>query len=1240
MISSLPPTAEFARLAALRSHLILDTPDEAEFDDITHLASLICDTPIALITLVDEHRQWFKSKVGLSVCETPRDISFCAHAIRGADIFEVPNAAEDERFHDNPLVTGEPKINFYAGIPLSTAEGHNLGTLCVIDRKPRQLTPLQRDAMKRLGRLVVQQIEFRLSTPQLQSQLNRSEDSDKRPTAALRELANVRVALDEHSIVAVTDGAGRIISVNDKLCEFSGHSREELIGQDHRIINSGHHSKQFIRGLWTTVAQGKMWRGEICNRAKGGSLYWIATTIVPFINQKGKPDQYVAIGTDISAKKHTAQKLQRTREQMEQTMEAANMAEWEYNFPSDTFTLNERLYAILGTTVEIEGGYRMSSELFIRKFCLPEDAHIIAGAIARAVAVPTPGRVQSLEFQSRRPSTGITRVNRLHYKIEYDEGSPTHVSGLHQDITEHRQDEEQLHLLNTQLESRVAAQTQAVIAGERFNRASLDALSAHIAILDEAGIIITVNRTWRVFALENGLSSDWVWEGKNYLENCDNACGHLWRGDQGVAAGARAVIRGEQDQFVIEQPCHSPTQQRWFLCCVTRFHGDGPVRVALAYEDITPIKLAQLGAQQALAMLDATDDCAFIFDPDTLRLSYVNQGAVRQLGYTETELHEMTPVNFSPDFDAASFRDFLAPMQRGEEGTRRFKAHHRHKDGHDISVENYLQYITPEVGPPCFINIANDIGERERTEELRAANRELTRISLFKSEFLANMSHELRTPLNAILGLSEAMLDQISAPPTPRQAKSLTTIHSSGQHLLSLINDILDLSKVEAGALEMHAEPLNVRELCESCLLFVRTQAMEKNLWIDTEFVAPTLQIHADPKRCKQILVNLLNNAVKFTPAGGRIGLRVAVLPNATGVQFTVWDTGIGISIEDQFKLFRPFSQIDSGLARSQEGTGLGLALVARLVELLGGSLSLESEPGQGSQFSVVLPLTVGAAPGPALHSNLDRRDYRRALLIAEDARAGEQLQDYLTELNLESAVHRHRDKAVEAVLREQPDVIFLDILLPNKNGWDVLAKLKANPTTRFVPVVVISIADEAGKAKVFGADTHFTKPITRQQLAHFLQREKVPLASSEPPFQSPPTTAGGPLILLAEDNAANRETIGGYLQDRGYTVHYAHNGREAVQSAQELKPALILMDIQMPVLDGIGAMREIRADLALRDIPIVALTALAMPGDRERCLAAGATEYLSKPVSLMMLTALVEKSLTYELSHHPSRRR
>ncbi|MFX1266254.1 MAG: GAF domain-containing protein [Promethearchaeota archaeon] len=395
---------------------------------------------------------------------------------------------------------------------------------------------------------------------------------------------------------------------------------------------------------------------------------------------------------------------------------------------------------------------------------------------------------------------------------------------------------------------------------------------------------------------------------------------------------------------------------------------------------------------------------------------------------------------------------------------------------------------------------------RERTAELSAANAELARAARLKDEFLAAMSHELRTPLNAILGMAEVLEGGIYGQVNEQQIKAVQTIASSGDHLLTLINDVLDVAKIGAGTLELEVHPVSVEAVCQASLQFVRQAAAKKRLKVSSSFDGPVTTLQADERRLKQILVNLLSNSVKFTPEGGQIGLEVAGDAAKQVVHFTVWDTGIGISPEDRERLFQPFVQLDGSLSRRHQGTGLGLSLAYQLTEMHGGSIALESRVGQGSRFTVSLPWW---EPG--------------------------------------------EEEAEERETREMPQ-----------------------------------------------------RPI---------------------PYSSRPSAT----ILLAEDNQSSIDTVFDYLLAHGYDVIVARNGVEAVDVARREHPDVILMDIQMPEMDGLEATRQIRADTTsgVATIPIIALTALAMPGDRERCLEAGADEYLSKPVSLRGLLDAIEGQLS-----------
>jgi PAS domain S-box-containing protein len=511
-----------------------------------------------------------------------------------------------------------------------------------------------------------------------------------------------------------------------------------------------------------------------------------------------------------------------------------------------------------------------------------------------------------------------------------------------------------------------------------------------------------------------------------------------------------------------------------------------------------------------------------------LKMVYVSPSVERLLGYTPEEMKRMPLTEVMTESTHGRMiqmlNDSLAKAKAGgQNGGRRMEIQQLRKNQTPVWVEVITTPLRDANGNLTgILGVTRDIDDRKRAEtqlqkeradlarrvseqtaDLRRANAQLARSARLKDEFLAGMSHELRTPLNAVLGMTEALQEEVYGPLTEKQVKSLKRIEESGRHLLSLINDILDLSKIEAGKFQPEMTPVRIADTCEIGLRMIRQAAHKKSITVDSIVDPDVGYIRGDERSLKQIVVNLLSNAVKFTPEGGRIDLEVAGDREEGVVRIHIIDTGIGISREDADRLFQPFVQLDGALSRKYEGTGLGLSLVSRLAEIHGGGVSVSSIPDKGSRFTVKLPWN------------------------PEDTQ---------------------KERPVDASAEEPAETI--------PNGTD--------PDIR------------------------------------------------------------GMRILLAEDNEDNIDTVVDYLTALNYAVDVARNGADAVRHAMEAAPDLILMDIQMPEVDGLEAIRRIRDNGCA--VPIIALTALAMPGDRERCLKAGADEYVSKPVNLRTLSQLIRR--------------
>ena len=526
-------------------------------------------------------------------------------------------------------------------------------------------------------------------------------------------------------------------------------------------------------------------------------------------------------------------------------------------------------------------------------------------------------------------------------------------------------------------------------------------------------------------------------------------------------------------------------------------------------------------------------------------------------------------------------------------------------------------------------NLARKVAEQ--TAEVRAVNKELLQASKMKDNFLAAMSHELRTPLNAILGFSEALMEGIYGPLNQGQYNSISRIQDGGNHLLYLINDILDISKLQAEETKLNYESLSIQKFVDECFSFIDRTAAAKQIATIRNIDPLVNSFMADERRFKQILINLLNNAVKFTPQGGSIGLDIKGRPNENLLTFTVWDTGIGIHEDDMPRLFKPFTQLDNSLSRNYDGTGLGLALVRNLTELHQGQIKVESEPDKGSRFTITLPWEIEDNNLYREEINTDTNlmnTFKTALIIEDSDILADLLVRYLKELGISANIlSQGKECSSDIIAERRPDVIILDIILPETSGWDILKHLKENPITANIPVIITTIVGEPEKGLALGASEYLQKPISRSALAQALHR----VANSQPHLQDEPPSQeeqNNNLILLAEDNLSNAETILDYLKINGYTTIWAKNGLEAVKLAKQANPCLILMDMQMPELDGLEAIRLIRKDSKFETIPIIALTALAMPGDKQRFLNAGANAYLSKPIRLKNLRQVIANLL------------
>jgi PAS domain S-box-containing protein len=1063
MIPAPLPTQESARLEALWQRHLLDTEPETAFDDITRLAAYICQTPIALITLIDENRQWFKSKIGLAASETPRGVAFCAHCILQPEPLIVHNALEDERFFDNPLVTDAPNIRFYAGVPLITPEGHALGTLCVIDRVPRSLTPGQFNALKILARQVTQRIELRQNLSDIQrTQLDRQR---KQRTS---QHFFTKVALGFGLAAVVLSSLGAIAYQN--YSEFLHYKRAE------------EQSEEVLLTL-----------NKILDQIKDAEIGQQAYII------SGEATDLAPYNTGIQTVKQQLEILHKQTPVVDTVPQPNSQVDALTNLMNQRLTQLKRAIALRQTQ-----GMKAATIQAVkdsRNSVMPEIQRLIGEIQASETAVLEQRSVLAIASARAAVVTALlgTGIDFLVLAWLF---------------------------IYIRREILARKRTEDTLEQERdFTSAILDTVGALAIVLDTQGRIIRFNRT------------------------CEQVTG-----------------------YAFEEVRNKPFWD-----------------IFLSKEDLEPVK-------------GIFKDLQTGHFPNTYENYWLTRtGERRLIAWSNTAL---TTTEGTVEYVISTGIDITQRQQAEQEVQLQM-----------VRSQQQSEQLAQQ-------NLA-----------LEQARREAEQATQMKSQFLATMSHEIRTPMNAVIGMTGLLLD---TPLNSQQRDFAETIRSSGDNLLTLINEILDFSKLEAGEMELEVLEFDLKHCVEDVADLLAVSAYRKGIELTTlvETTVPT-RLRGDASRLRQILINLVGNAVKFTDVGA-VSVRVSLLAETlsiANVLFSISDTGIGIAPESQKRLFQPFSQVDTSTTRRYGGTGLGLAICKQLVNLLGGKITVSSDIGKGSQFEVTIPFekqsTLGEYQSCQLIDGLagvrllivDDSNLNREVICAQVANWGVQVGeagDAIAALNLLQAADRQNKPYHVAIVSEPMS--------------EVLAKqIKVNPNLEKTALILMTSPNQRKgeeQLKAMGLSAALVKPIKQSRLLDCFMEVLAQSKSDRSPKQlegdvigvDPIVEAETPKhklkILLAEDNLVNQKVALNLLKKLGYEADVAANGQEVLNLLTQIPYDLILMDCQMPVLDGYEATQAIRQSKSIiHDTIIIALTANAMKEDRDRCLAVGMNDYLSKPV-------------------------
>ena len=1077
-----PPTPpdNRRRLEALRRYGILDTPAEEDFDGITRLAAFVCRAPIAVINFVDEARQWFKSENGLGLRETPLDVSICAHAILQPGLYVVPDTALDERFAANPLVVGEPHLRFYAGALLETADGYALGTLCVLDRVPRDLDEPQRDALRTLARQVMAQLELRR---ELLAQARSREELERANRVLAESEERHRCITELTSDYAVSgrvepDGQVVLEEATGGFAKVTGYTLEELEARGGWAALIHPDDRPLVAEALVHMLEGEAAGSEVRIITRSGEARWLH-----YLGRgvrdpdSGQVVRLHAAAQDVTERKQAADALRESEAWLATTLASIGDAVIAADDQGRVRLMNPVAEALTGWDLAEAAGrplgeiYRAIGETSGRpavdpfKRALREE--VLVGPADRTVLVSRQG--------------GRTPIEDRASPIRGRGGVLAGVVLVFRDVTQER------------------ASRRRILESEERYRTLIEVSPQVVWYGRGDGYITYCNRWWHDYT---GLTTEQS-EGNGWIQAI-----HPAHRDRVREVWLEAAARG--DKYALEVPFlrASDGTYRWHLSTgrpildesgrVARWVG-----VALDIDDRKRAEDARRESEDRLRFtLEATGVGDWDLDLATGRLD-------RSPRYDRIFGHEA----LVPSWEYQTFLGHLHPDDRDEVNTsfREATASGREWECEcrivrpDLAVRwIWLKsgaYVIGPAGPERVLGLVMDITDRKVMEgELRGAKEDAEAASLAKTQFLAVLSHELRTPLNPILLAASSMLERPGEPEDLRP--TLEMIRQNVQLQARLIDDLLDVMRIVRGKLPLHWEVVDAHRLIDRAVRICRAEVEAHQLRLEVDLAASLRHVNADPARLQQVFWNLIKNAVKFTPEGGSIVIRTCDEPGTGpgGGRFAVEvaDTGLGIAPDVLTTIFDPFQQGETTITRRFGGLGLGLAICKGIVDAHGGSLEVESPgPGHGATFRVVLkalpdprePVVEAGASGdlgsvaPALPSSL------RILLVEDEPTTLRLMARLLRGLGHEVTTAGDL-AAATASLDAAFDLVVSDIGLPDGSGLDVIRRVVARKGP--VPAIALTgygMEEDIRRSREAGFTAHLTKPIDFAKLQAMIRR-------------------------------------------------------------------------------------------------------------------------------------------------------